>query len=536
MEPIEIYDTTLRDGAQAEDVHFTLEDKLRITRRLDRLGVDFIEGGWPGSNPKDLAYFQDVRNLGLKRARVAAFGATHHPKKTPETDPNLKALVRSAASVLTVVGKTWDVHVTDALQTTLARNLELVSGSLAYLRPKAQTLIFDAEHFFDGFKRNPEYAKAVLDAALKAGADTLVLCDTNGGSLTSEITEIVAAIRQLHPGVRLGIHAHNDAELAVANSLAAVQAGASHVQGTINGFGERSGNANLCSILPGLTLKMNRPCLVEGGLAQLVTISRFVYELANKQPNPFQPYVGRSAFAHKGGIHVSAVERNSETYEHVAPALVGNVQRILVSDLSGKSTVVNKARKFGLDISSKDPVAQEILERIKTLESQGFQFEAAEGSFELLMNRALGTQKKYFELLGFRVNVQKLNEDEPTAAEATIMVKVGGRVEHTAAMGDGPVNALDNALRKALEKFYPELKETRLVDYKVRVLPTSVRGTGAKVRVLIESGDREDKWGTVGVSHDILEASWQALVDGITYKLFKSEKKKKDGSVEEEEF
>ncbi|MBU2549485.1 MAG: citramalate synthase, partial [Proteobacteria bacterium] len=454
MKRIEIYDTTLRDGTQAEDINFTVEDKLRITRRLDRLGVDFVEGGWPGSNPRDLEYFEQVRDLDLKRTRIAAFGSTHRPRSTPERDDNLKALVRAGTPVMTLVGKSWDVHVRDALQTTLERNLELVSGSLAYLRPHAERLIFDAEHFFDGMKHNPDYALATLEAALDGGADALVLCDTNGGTLTGEIVKMVKAVRKRLPRAGLGIHTHNDAELAVANSLAAVEAGAVHVQGTINGLGERCGNANLCSILPGLILKMGRECLVEGGLVQLYEVSRFVSELANRQHSQFQPYVGRSAFAHKGGIHISAVQRNPETYEHIPPTSVGNVQRILVSDLSGKSTIINKAEKYGLDIDSKDPVVLRILDEIKILESQGFQFEGAEASFELLMNRALGSRRRYFELVGFRVIDQKVREDEPPTAEATIMVKVGGAIEHTAAVGNGPVNALDNALRKALEKFY----------------------------------------------------------------------------------
>lgn len=529
MKRVEIYDTTLRDGTQAEDVTFTAEDKVRITHRLDEFGVDYIEGGWPGSNPRDLSYFKEISRHNLKHSRLAAFGSTHNPKKAPEKDANLKALVKAGAPIMTLVGKSWDVHVRDALRIELGRNLEIIENSLAFLRPEAEKLFFDAEHFFDGFKRNREFACASLEAAIKGGADCLVLCDTNGGSLTSEIASIVQEVRRSFPGIPLGVHVHNDAELAVANTLAAVEAGVEHVQGTINGLGERCGNANLCSIIPALVLKMKKECLVEGGLAQLFEVSRFVNELANKRHNMFQPYVGRSAFAHKGGIHVSAVERNPETYEHVPPSSVGNVQRILISDLSGKSTVLNKARKYGLDIDSRDPVAMSILEEIKTLESQGFQFEGAEGSFELLMNRAMGAQKKYFELLGFRVIDHKLKEDEPPVAEATIMVKVGGKVEHTAAEGDGPVNALDNALRKALEKFYPELAEMRLNDYKVRVLPAGVRGTGAKVRVLIESGDREDEWGTVGVSHDIIEASWQALVDSISYKLYLEEKKKKKG-------
>ena len=527
MDHVEIYDTTLRDGTQAEGVNFTSEDKVRITRRLDNFGVDFIEGGWPGSNPRDMAYFKEVRGHSLKKARISAFGSTHNPRNTPESDANVKALLKAQTPAIAIFGKSWDIHVREALRTTLERNLEIIENTLGYVRPQIEFLIYDAEHFFDGFKRNQEYAMATLKAAVSGGADRMVLCDTNGGCITSEIVKIIAQVRKAFPKVKLGIHTHNDSELAVANSLAAVEAGVIQVQGTINGLGERCGNANLCSIIPALILKMGRKCLEEESLAGLYEISRFVNELANKQPDKYQPYVGRSAFAHKGGVHIAAVQQNSETYEHISPAAVGNVQRILVSDLSGKSTILNKAKNFGLDIESKDPVVLQIVEEIKSLENQGFQFEGAEASFELLMNRAMGSGKKYFELLGFRVIDQKMKEDEPPAAEATIMVKVGGKVEHTAAVGDGPVNALDNAIRKALEKFYPELAEMRLEDYKVRVLPSVSRGTGSKVRVLIESGDKEDNWGTVGVSHDIIEASWQALVDSISYKLYNDGKKKK---------
>ncbi len=525
MKRIEIYDTTLRDGTQAEAVTFTLEDKIRIAQRLDRFGVDYVEGGWPGSNPRDMAFFKEIKKYPLKTTKIAAFGSTHSPKTSPEKDSNLKALIKAKTGVITIVGKSWDVHVKDALRISLKRNLDIIEHSLRFLRPKAEELLFDAEHFFDGFKHNREYALKTLQAAVDGGADCLVLCDTNGGTLSNEVSQIVKAVRKQYPEISLGVHTHNDAELAVANSLAAVEAGVLHVQGTINGLGERCGNANLCSIIPALVLKMGFDCLVEGGLSQLYEVSRLVSELANIQPNNFQPYVGRSAFAHKGGIHISAVKRNPETYEHIPPASVGNVQRILVSDLSGKSTILHKARQYGLDINSKDPVVLQIVKELKELENQGFQFDGAEGSFELLMNRALGTQKKYFELLGFRVISQKMKEEEPPQAEATIMVKVGGTVEHTAAVGNGPVNALDNAIRKALEKFYPELSRMRLEDYKVRVLPALGRGTGAKVRVLISSGDRHKQWGTVGVSHDILEASWQALVDSVNYKLYQDEKR-----------
>jgi len=529
MTRVEIYDTTLRDGAQSEAVTFTSEDKVRITLSLDGFGVDYIEGGWPGSNPRDEAYFKDIRNYDLKQAKVVAFGSTHYPKTDPENDANLQALVNAGTEVVAVVGKSWDVHVKDALRISLKRNLEIIENSLAFLRPKVGQIFFDAEHFFDGYKRNKGYTLKTLEAAVNGGADYLILCDTNGGALPSEIKQAVREVLRLYPDIPLGIHAHNDAEMAVANSLAGIEAGAVQVQGTINGIGERCGNANLCSIIPALILKMGIDCLVEGGLPQLSQISRLVSELANIQPNPFQPYVGRSAFAHKGGVHVSAALRNPETYEHIAPGAVGNVQRVLVSDLAGKSTILHKAQEYGLDISSSDPAIKKILEEIKEMEAEGFQFEGAEASFELLMNRAINTPKKYFELLGFRVIDQKQKEDEPPSAEATIMVKgPDGDIEHTAAVGNGPVNALDSAIRKALERFYPELARMSLEDYKVRVLPAAAgRGTASKVRVLIESGDEDETWGTVGVSHDIIEASWQALIDSVNYKLYREEKKKK---------
>jgi len=520
---IEIYDTTLRDGTQAEDFNLSVEDKLRIAQKLDELGVDYIEGGWPGSNPKDAQFFAQVKTYDFKHAKITAFGSTHLAKFSPDDDPNLKALVASGAPIVTIFGKSWDVHVKDALRISLDRNLELIGGSVKWLKDRVEDVFYDAEHFFDGFKAYKEYALKTIKEAADAGASRIILCDTNGGTLPHEIYDIVTEVRKfLGKKVLLGIHAHNDADVAVANSLMAVRAGVVQVQGTMNGFGERCGNANLCSIIPALILKMGLKCNVEKNLNKLTSISRFVSEIANLPHNKYLPYVGASAFAHKGGVHVSAVQRNPETYEHIRPELVGNVQRILVSDLAGKSNVLAKAKQFGLDLDSHDPVVLDIVARLKELEAQGFQFEGAEASFELLMRKATGMSRKYFELLGFRVYDHKEKEDSPPQAEATVKVRVGGNVEHTAAEGDGPVNALDNAIRKALEKFYPQLKEMKLSDYKVRVLP-GVPGTGAKVRVLIESRDEHDKWGTVGVSHDILEASWQALLDGICYKLLKSE-------------
>ncbi len=523
MQEVKLYDTTLRDGTQAEDFSISVEDKVRIALKLDDLGIHYIEGGWPGSNPRDAGFFREIQHYQLKHSEIAAFGSTCHPTRTPETDPNIKALLGSNVSVATIFGKSWMIHVHEALRTTPERNLSLIKDSLAYLRPRVPTLFYDAEHFFDGFKDNPEYALTTLQMAQEGGAECLVLCDTNGGNLPRTIQEIIAAVKERFPGVPFGIHTHNDSDLAVANSLLAIEMGAVQVQGTINGVGERCGNADLVSIIANLCLKMGIQCLTPESLVKLRTVSRFVLELANVPSNKYQPFVGRSAFAHKGGVHISAVARNPLTYEHIDPTLVGNRRRVLVSDLSGRSTIKLKAQDYGLPISKKDPVAMQVLEELKDLENQGFQFEAAEASFELLINKAIGRTKRYFELVGFRVIDQKLCEDRAPVAEATIQVKVGGHVEHTAALGNGPVNALDNALRKALEKFYPELKEMELSDYKVRVLPGR-DGTAARVRVLIESRDDNDHWGTVGVSHDILEASWQALVDSINYKMYKAEK------------
>jgi len=523
MQSVEVYDTTLRDGTQAEDFNLSLEDKIRIALKLDDLGIHYIEGGWPGSNPKDAEFFKEIRNYQFKNARVAAFGATHHPGERPESDRNLESLVQASTPVVTLFGKSWTLHVKEALRTTLERNLELIRDSLAYVRPHAEALFYDAEHFFDGFRADPEYALATLGKALEGGAQCLVLCDTNGGSLPKSVAEIMGVVKDRFPGASLGIHTHNDSDLAVANALTAVEMGAVQVQGTINGVGERCGNANLCSIIPNLRLKMNVPCLSGEQLRRLREVSRFVLELANVSPNRYEPYVGRSAFAHKGGVHISAVEKNPETYEHIDPDLVGNRRRTLVSDLSGRAAIRKKAGEYGLKLDKSDPVAMQVLDEIKELENRGFQFEAAEASLELLINRAMGGSKRYFELVGFRVIDQKLKENGDPVAEATIRVKVGGREEHTAALGQGPVNALDNALRKALENFYPQLRNMHLSDYKVRVLPGR-DGTSAMVRVLIESRDGLDHWWTVGVSHDILEASWQALVDSINYKMYKEEK------------
>ncbi|MDD5132421.1 MAG: citramalate synthase [bacterium] len=512
-----LYDTTLRDGAQTEGISYSLEDKLAITQKLDDLGIDYIEGGWPGSNPKDILYFQKAKKLKLKHAKVAAFGSTRHAKNKAEKDPNLQALIVAGTPVVTIFGKSWDLHVKYALRVSMEDNLAMIYDSVKYLKKKGKEVIYDAEHFFDGFKDNPEYAIRTLQMAEEAGADCLVLCDTNGGSLPFEVEEIVANVVRIVKSP-IGIHAHNDADTAVANSVSAVKAGAIHVQGTINGLGERCGNGNLCSIIPALNLKMGLEALNQKQLAKLTAVSRYISEVANMVPNDHQPYVGLSAFTHKAGIHVSAVERKSETYEHIAPEVVGNHRRVLVSELSGKSNILFLAQKLGLELDPNKPETKEILQTVKELEHEGYQFEAAEASLEILIKKATGHHKKFFDLKGFKVIVERRNEE--LVSEATIKLFVGGELVHVAAEGDGPVNALDSALRKGLGKFYPQLAEMHLVDYKVRVLNTGA-ATAAKVRVLIESQDQDKIWATVGVSENIIEASWKALVDSIEYKLLK---------------
>ncbi len=524
---IEIYDTTLRDGTQSENFNLSVDDKVRITLALDELGVDIVEGGWPGSNPLSVEYFRRMRDVELKHTKLAAFGSTRHFQKKAEDDQNLQALLNASTPVVTIFGKSWDIHVHDALKIGLDDNLLIIEDTLAYLRPHVKHLVYDAEHFFDGFINNRDYALATLARAVNGGAETIVLCDTNGGTLPGELQTIITEVQQylasLHRQVKLGIHSHNDSETAVANALLAISLGADHVQGTINGYGERCGNANLTSIIPAVTFKMGLECEVSNNISQLYSVSRLVDELANLQHNRYQAYVGESAFAHKGGIHVSAVERNPLTYEHIDPGRVGNMRRVLISDQSGRSNILHKAAKWGMKIEPNDPVLGSIIQELKELENLGYQYEGAEASFELLMHKHLGMQRKYFEFKGFRVMNNKYRMDKPPLTEATIRLSVGGDEIHTAAMGDGPVNALDRAIRKALNPFYPCLQEMELTDYKVRVL-TGEKGTEAKVRVLIESKDNEASWGTVGVSINIIEASWQAMVDGINYKLMKEYK------------
>ncbi|MFH1037048.1 MAG: citramalate synthase [PVC group bacterium] len=517
-----LYDTTLRDGGQAEGISFSLPDKLRIASRLDQLGIGYIEGGWPGSNPKDMAFFTEIRRRTLRQARIVAFGSTRRAGLKVEKDENVASLLASRTPAVAVFGKSWLLHVSGVLRVSPETNLAMIGETLSYLKSKGREIIYDAEHFFDGAKDDPGYARATLRAAADAGADFLVLCDTNGGCLPEEVFSITREIAKQFP-LRLGIHAHNDAGLGVANSLAAVRAGAVIVQGTINGYGERTGNANLCTIIPNLVLKMNRPALSRRRLKKLGEVSRFVDELANITPNIRAPFIGASAFAHKGGMHVDAVRKNPKTFEHIDPAAVGNRRRILISELSGKSNVVLKAVEFGVDLGKDTPETRTILDELKRLGEEGYEFEGADASFRILIQKALGKHKTFFELEGFRVIVEK-RKNEPSISEATIKIKVGGVSELSAGEGDGPVNALDNALRKVLLRFYPQIKEVHLADFKVRDLDTAA-GTAARVRVLIQSRDDEGIWGTVGVSENIIEASWQALVDSVDYKLLKDRKR-----------
>jgi 2-isopropylmalate synthase len=522
---IELYDTTLRDGTQAENFNLSVEDKIRITLALDKLGIDFIEGGWPGSNPVSVEYFNKMQDIELTHAKLAAFGSTRHFKNPPEEDSNLLALIDAKTPAVTIFGKSWDIHVRDALHIELEDNLQIIEDTLAFLRPKVEHLFYDAEHFFDGFKNNEEYALKTLESAVDGGAETIILCDTNGGTLPHEIPQIIGKVKEYlaekNKTIPLGIHPHNDSETAVANSLLAVtESKITQIQGTINGYGERCGNGNLTSIIPALVFKLGVECEVRKHIDRLYSTSRLVDELANLPHNRYQPYVGESAFAHKGGIHVSAVKQNPLTYEHISPDSVGNIRRILISDQSGRSNILHKAKQWNLDLEPNDPILASIISELKELENQGYQYEGAEASFELLMRRALGLQRNFFKFESFRVMNHKYRMDKPPLTEATIRLFVGGDEVHTAAMGDGPVNALDSAIRKALTGFYPCLKELELMDYKVRVL-SGEHGTQARVRVLVESKDNSCTWGTVGVSVNIIEASWQALIDSINYKLMK---------------
>ncbi len=523
MKKIILYDTTLRDGAQGEGVSFSVTDKILIAERLDAFGAHMIEGGWPGSNPKDVEFFNRMQDVKLKHAKLAAFGSTRRANGSAEDDKNLAFLIAAKTPVVTIFGKSWLFHVKDVLRVSPEENLKMIFDSVAYLKSQGREVVYDAEHFFDGYKDNPEYAIKSLLEAQKGGASTLALCDTNGGSMPMEILTIVRAVAQ-EVALPLGIHCHNDAGVAVANSLMAVEAGATMVQGTINGYGERTGNADLCAIIANLKLKLGKDCISDEKLKELTEVSRFVDELANIRPNSKMPYVGESSFAHKGGMHVNAVEKVPRSFEHIRPEQVGNERRILVSELSGRSNVSLKATELGLHFAKDAHLSRQIIETIKKLEHEGYEFEAAEGSFELIVKKAMKKHKSFFKLEGFRVIVEK-REDNRLISEATIKVTVDGKSVHSAAEGDGPINALDNALRKALMQFFPSIANVRLADFKVRVLDAKT-GSAAKVRVLIESQDEKDIWGTVGVSENIIEASWQALVDSVEYKLLKDEEKK----------
>jgi 2-isopropylmalate synthase len=527
MPKVQLYDTTLRDGAQQEGISFAVADKLKITQKLDELGIHFIEGGWPGANPKDTEFFTKARALKLKHSVLVAFGSTRHPESKVGKDAGLQALVEAKTKVVTIVGKSWDLHVTEVLETNLKNNLRIIAESIDFLKSKGLTVFFDAEHFFDGYKANPEYAVQTVEAAAKAGVDCVVLCDTNGGALPSEIATAIEAVKKAVT-VPLGIHVHNDSELAVANSLTAVQAGAIQVQGTINGYGERCGNANLCSIIPALKLKLGIDCISDEQLAKLTEVSRYVAELANLAPSSHLPYVGASAFTHKGGLHVSGIIKWEDSYQHINPETVGNRPKVVVSELSGKGNIIYKAKELGIALPSKDKQTRQVLQQIKLLESRGFQYEDADASFELLLHRVQPEYKPPFELIDFMVVVERhrrpsSESETELLSEATVKVKVGGRIIHTAAEGNGPVNALDRALRKALLEFYPDLTAIELVDYKVRILEES-GGTGSQVRVLIESSDGRKQWRTVGSSTNIIEASWLALADSMEYWLLKRNK------------
>ena len=517
---VQVYDTTLRDGEQGESINFSVEDKVRIAQRLDEFGVDYIEGGWPGSNPKALSFFDRMKEVPLKGAKLAAFGSTRRKQTAAGEDPQILTLLDAATPVVTIFGKTWDLHVRDALKCTPEENIAMISDSVRFLKQAGREVIYDAEHFFDGFNANADYALATLRAAAEAGADCIVLCDTNGGTMPTGIPAIMKAVREA-VDTPLGIHTHDDAGMAVANAVVGVASGAVHVQGTINGYGERCGNADLIQVIANLDLKYGKHCLPPGHLAQLMAVSHFVAEIANIVPNPRQPYVGQTVFAHKGGVHVSAVRRNPETYEHIRPEQVGNRRRVLVSELSGQSNVFSKAEEMGIDLTKASAEAKAVLKQVKQLESEGYQFESAEASFELLVKKALGKHRKFFDLEGFRVMVSH-GSDGKSGAEAVVRLSVKGQERHCVADGDGPVNALDRALRKALTEDYPELQHVHLTDFKVRVLDAN-RATAAKVRVLIESSDGIKSWTTVGVSEDIVEASYKALVDSIDYQLLKVE-------------
>jgi len=525
LSSVQLYDTTLRDGAQSEGISFSLVDKLHIARKLDELGIHYIEGGYPGSNPKDAEFFEKARDLSLQNAKIAVFGSTRRVELRPEEDNNLLILIDSGAEVATLVAKASDLQVFHVLNTTLEENLSMIADSVRYLKSNGLTVFLDAEHYFDGYKSDADYSLRCLTVAADAGADCLVLCDTNGGALPDEIVRAVKAAKKATK-TQLGIHTHNDSGLAVANTLAAVSAGVTHVQGTINGYGERCGNADLCSIIPNLKLKMGIDCISDEQLSKLTEVSRYVNEAANLVPDPFSPYVGASAFSHKAGYHMDGITKWTDAYQHIDPLKVGNLQRTVVSELSGKRNITTKAKEMGIDLLPRSAETKKLLEQVKELENRGFQYENAEASFEMLVYRASPDYKPPFELVDYMVLVEKKRRLptkknlEEMLAEAMVKVKIGNRVIHTAAEGNGPVNALDEALRKALLQFYPSLAVVKLVDYKVRILEEST-GTESQVRVLIDSSDGVEEWTTVGSSTNIIEASWIALSDSVEYWLVK---------------
>jgi 2-isopropylmalate synthase len=521
---IYIYDTTLRDGAQGEGINFSSADKIRIAERLDNFGINYIEGGWPGSNPKDMEFFTEAARRKFKQAKIAAFGSTRRANTKCKDDPQIDMLIKANTPVVTLVGKTWSLHVREVIRTTPEENLAMIGDSVRFFKEHGKEVVYDAEHFFDGYKDDPRYAMATLKAAQDSGVDIVVLCDTNGGTMPSEVGRITAEVsKQMKCAV--GIHTHNDSGVGVANALAAIEAGAVQVQGTINGYGERTGNCNMTTVIPCLVLKMGYDCISKENVSRLRDLSMFVDDLANVRHDIRQPFVGATAFAHKGGIHVNAIEKVARSYEHIEPEQVGNHRRVLVSELSGRSNILMKAHELGMDLSKDTPEVRDILQQLKQLEHAGYEYEAADASFHILVQKLLKSHKPFFKLLTYRVIMDKQGAEGHDAVEASVKLEVNGKVVHNVANGDGPVNALDKALRAALLNFYPAIAQVQLIDYKVRILD-SHSGTAAKTRVIIESTDGTDTWGTVGVHDNIIEASWEALVDSVEYKLFQDEKKK----------
>ncbi len=519
-----VYDTTLRDGAQGEGISFSAAGKLNFVKRLDEFGIDYIEGGFAGSNQKDMDFFAAVKKMELKHSKVAAFGSTRRANKRVQDDMFSTSLIKAGTPTVTIFGKTWKMHVEEVLRTSVEENMAMIYDTVAYLKDNGREVFFDAEHFFDGYKDDPEFAIKALESAVSAGADACVLCDTNGGTMPHEIYEITESVISAVGGV-IGIHTHNDSGMAVANAVESIRAGATHVQGTINGYGERCGNSSLCTLIPTLELKLGKSCLPKGKLKEMRDVSLHVDDLVNFRHDSKLPYVGKSAFAHKGGAHVNAVKKNSHTFEHIPPDLVGNERHILVSELSGGSNVLLKAVELGIGRKESEEGAKEILASLKEMEAKGYSFESADASFKILIQKVLKKHKSFFDLEGFRVIIDKRNKDESCVTQAAIKVRVGDDVEHTVAEGDGPVDALNHALRKALTRFYPSIADVALRDFRVRILDPQ-EATAAITQVLIESGDGQEVWGTVGVSDNLIEASWEALVDSVEYKLFRDEQKK----------